>query len=169
VTLEVVAVPDAPLGAADATRRWGVRCPDAKVRWPGVTRPEAAALVAGVTAGAVPPDEVLIQVELGVVLSDGAGPYLVDADGLLVLVVDAHPVLAGLHIAIAQPGPERARLGAVRPLGTAGCWSWVCRADVPATDRIAALDALVGADREGALQAWVARVNAAGIPYGRTQ
>jgi hypothetical protein len=151
VTSEVVAVPDAPLGAADATRRWGVRCPDAKVRWPGVTRPEAAALVARVTAGAFAPDELLIQVDLGVVLSDGAGPYLVDADGLLVLVVDAHPVLAGLHIVMGQPGPERARIGA-------------CRADVPAAARIAALDALVGADREGALQAWAVRANSAGIP-----
>jgi len=164
VTSEVVAVPDAPLGAADATRRWGVRCPDAKVRWPGVTRPEAAALVARVTAGAFAPDELLIQVDLGVVLSDGAGPYLVDADGLLVLVVDAHPVLAGLHIVMGQPGPERARIGAVRPLGTTTCWSWGCRADVPAAARIAALDALVGADREGALQAWAVRANSAGIP-----
>jgi len=164
VTPEVVAVPDAPLGAADATRRWGVRCPDAKVRWPGVTRPEAAALLERVTAGALVPDELLIQVDLGVVLSDGAGPYLVDADGLLVLVVDAHPVLAGLHIAMGQPGPESARIGAVRPLGTAACWSWACRADVAAAARIAALDALVGADREGALPAWAVRANSAGIP-----
>lgn len=164
MTIGVVAVPDAALGAGDPTRRWGVRCPDDRVRWPGVTRFEAVGLVQAGSALAATPDDVLAQVDLGVVLSDGAGPYLVDADGLLVLVVDVHPVLAGLHVAMGQPGPEWARIGAVRPLGSGGCWSWVCRADVPVSARIAVLDLLVAADGDAALQAWVARTNSAGIP-----
>ena len=35
--VEVVPVPSAPLGASDATRRWGILCADGHTRWPGVT------------------------------------------------------------------------------------------------------------------------------------
>jgi len=162
--MELVAVADAPLGAGDPSRRWGIRCPDGQVRWPGITRLEAAALVDALSATAAAPDDVLAQLELGVVLSDGAGPYLADADGLLVLVVDGHPAITGLHIAMGQPGPDRARIGVVRPLGLGGCWWWAGRVDVPASARIGVLDGLVAADDDAALQAWAARANSDGIP-----
>jgi hypothetical protein len=164
VTVELVAVPDATLGAGDPTRRWGVRCSDDRVRWPGITRLEAATLMRGLSAAAAAPDDVLAQLELGVVLSDGAGPYLADADGLLVLVVDGHPSLAGVHIAMGQTGPHRVRIGVVRPLAGGGCWSWICRVEVPASALIGVLDGLVAADTDGALQAWVARAKSVGIP-----
>jgi hypothetical protein len=160
----VVACPDAALGAGDPTRRWGVFCSDGVVRWPGVTTLEAEALIAGLSDRAAAPDDVLVQVELGVALTGGAGPYLVGADGVLVLVVGRHPALDGAHVAMGQSGQDRARIGVVRPARFAGGWSWSARAEVPGTARIAALDALAAVEGDDGLRAWAARANSAGIP-----
>ncbi len=164
VSTKAVACPAAPLGRGDPTRSWGVRCPDGAVRWPGLTRVEADAI-----AGVVPPEDpapgdVLVQIALDVVLTDGAGPYLLDADGLLVLVVGGHPAGGGVHVAMGQPGPERVRVGAVVPAGAGGRWRWIARAEVPATLRIATLDALAAAGDTAALEAWAARTKSPGIP-----
>jgi len=162
--MQLVACPAAPLGGGDPTRRWGVRDTDDSVRWPGLTRPEAEGLLSVLARSDVASEDLLVQVELDVVLSDGAGPYLLDADGLLVLVVGAHPAGADVHVAIGQPGPDRARIGAVRRAGFAPGWSWVARAEVPGAARVAVLDALAAADDSAALHAWAARTNAGGMP-----
>ena len=65
----------------------------------GLTRPESEAVAqwlegfdaSGRTAA-------LIPIELGVVLSDGAGPHLLDVSGALVLVVEALEVEAVVHL-----------------------------------------------------------------------
>jgi hypothetical protein len=164
VRTQLVPCQGAPLGGGDPTRRWGVRCADGVVRWPGLTRPEAVALVDALEGRDVVLADVLVQVELDVVLSDGAGPYLVDADGLLVLVVGPHPAADGDHVAIGQPGPQRARIGAVRRTGFAGGWVWIVRAEVPGPARITALDALAAAGDQAALRGWADRAKSSGIP-----
>ncbi len=164
VTTRLVACPAAPLGAGDPTRRWGVRCGDGAVRWAGLTRPEAEALIGGFGTPGVAVAAVLVQVELDVVLSDGAGPYLLDGDGLLVLVVGTHPAGRGVHVAMGQVGSDRARIGAVARAGFADGWSWIARAEVPAAARIPVLDELAAADDTAALQAWTARAKSRAIP-----
>lgn len=152
---EAVPADNAPLGSGDPTRRWALRCDDGATRWPGVTRNEALALAAAL-ADRPAADGVLAQVELGVVLSDGAGPYLVDADGLLVLVVDRHPGLEAMHIAMGNTATDRVRIGALGRIAPAA-WMWVASAELAARDRIAALDELAAATDRGALQVWNAR------------
>jgi len=164
VTTQLVACPAAPLGGGDPTRRWGVRCGDGAVRWPGLTRPEAVALIDGLGARDAVIADTLMQVELDVVLSDGAGPYLLDADGLLMLVVGAHPAGSGVHVAMGQPGPDRARIGAVVRAGFADGWAWIARAEVPADARIPVLDELAAADSTAALRAWAVRAKSRAIP-----
>jgi hypothetical protein len=155
VVTRVVPADDAALGSGDPTRRWALADGQGVVRWPGLTRNEADALANVLSAsGSVDPDAVLGQVELGVVLSDGAGPYLVDADGVLVLVVDAHPHLDGVAIAIANTATDRVRIGAVRPLAAPAGWEWVARAGCAAADRIGALDDLARTESLQGLQGW---------------
>jgi len=141
-----------------------VRCPDGAVRWPGLTRLEADALAGVISPGDPAPDDVLVQIALDAVLTDGAGPYLLDAAGLLVLVVGRHPAGAGVHVAMGQPGLDRARIGAVAQAGAGGRWRWIARADVPLAARIATLDALAEAGDTAALEAWAARAKSSGIP-----
>jgi hypothetical protein len=145
--VEVVPVPSAPLGASDATRRWGVLCADGHTRWPGVTRVEADAACRGLAAtGSDSPGAALLGVELGVVLSDGAGPYVVDADGVLVLVLDRHAHIPECSFAMGQVDRDRVRLGLVRDRGAHGIWEWVTQADVAVTDRVTVLDRLAAAE-----------------------
>lgn len=164
VTTQLVACPAAPLGGGDPTRRWGVRCGDGAVRWAGLTRPEAEALIDGLGACDVAFADILVRVGLDVVLSDGAGPCLLDADGLLVLVVGSHPAGRGVHVAMGQPGLDRSRIGAVAPAGFADGWAWIARAEVPAAARIPVLDELAAADDTAALQAWAMRAKWRAIP-----
>lgn len=149
---DAVPADDAPLGSGDATRRWALRCDDGALYWPGVTRNEALALTAALADRAAA-DGVLAQIELGVVVSDGAGPYLVDADGTLVLVVDRHPEIDAIHIAMANTATDRVRIGAVRRIAPAA-WEWVTSAELAARDRVGALDGLAAVSDGTALRDW---------------
>lgn len=148
----MIRAPDAPLGAGDPTRRHAVRF-EGRALMPGLTRPEADAAAQWLRA--VPgPDRALAlaEVSLPVVLSDGAGPHLLDADGALVLVLAEHPRLAGASVAMGAPSPLHA-VGVVRPLPGGG-WIWLARAQVPDARRVAALDALDAVGDGSGLAAW---------------
>lgn len=164
MSAQAVACPDAPLGGGDPSRRWGVRCDDGRVRWPGLTRPEAERLITAMPPGYGHPDDLLVEVTLDVVLSDGAGPHVADADGVLVLVLGPHPAIPGVWLAMGPSGPEHVRVGAVRGVDVAGAWAWVARAVAPVAQRVARLDELAAADGQAALQAWAVRANSPGIP-----
>lgn len=152
---ELVASEGAALGSSDPTRRWALRFADGTVRFAGVTRIEGFAAAAPL--GAAPdPDRALVQVTLPVVLSDGAGPHLVDADGRLVLALGPHPHIDGTSVAMGEAAPGHA-IGLVEAAGEGGVWRWVARARVAPEGRIAALDAIDAApDREAAAR-WEAR------------
>ncbi|HTI34871.1 MAG TPA: hypothetical protein VL422_14425 [Miltoncostaea sp.] len=152
---ELVVCEGAALGSSDPTRRWGLRFPDGIIRFAGVTRIEGFA--AAVALGAEPdPDRALVQVTLAVVLSDGAGPHLVDADGRLVLALGPHPHIAGASVAMGEAAPDHA-IGLVEAAGDGGVWRWVARARVAPEGRIAALDGIDAApDREAAAR-WEGR------------
>ena len=149
---ELVASAGAPLGSADATRRWALRFADGRERFPGVTRLEGWAATA--TLGAMGPERserALVEIALPVVLSEGAGPYLVDAEGRLVLALGPHPRIAGASVAMGEAAPEHV-VGLVERQGDGPVWRWTARGDVPAVGRVRALDALDAvADREAAL------------------
>lgn len=70
----IAAAPAATLGRTDLTRRWAIANPT-RACFAGVTRVEAAAAIPVIEGlGQTDVDQALIRVELGVVLSDGAGP-----------------------------------------------------------------------------------------------
>ena len=150
--IEVIRAPDAPLGGGDPTRRHAVR-DGARVLMPGLTAPEAEA-VATWLAEIPEPDRALAlaEVALPVLLTDGAGPHLLDAHGSLVLVLGPHPRIEGAHVAMGAPAPRHA-LGAVRRRAGGG-WIWLARAEVPEAGRIAALDGVAAAPDRAALAAW---------------
>lgn len=145
--IRVVEAPAAPAGSGDPSRRWALAFPDGGERFAGVTRPEAqAALPALVALGADGWDDGLVQVTLPVVLTEGAGPYLIDARGRITLVLAPHPAIPGAHLAMAEPVPEH-RIGVARRRADGPVWEWIARRDVPAEERVAALegaDALTG-------------------------
>lgn len=144
-----VAAPSAPLASGDPTRRHGVEM-DGAVLFPGLTRPEADA-VASWLGGVEAPAQVLVPVEIGVVLSDGAGPHLLDPAGALVLVLGPHSHIAGAYVAMGSPSPLHA-IGAVEDHGTH--WEWRARRDVPEPDRVRALDSLDACPDTDALAKW---------------
>jgi hypothetical protein len=151
--IRVVAAADAVLGAADVTRRFAFAFPDGMVRLPGLTRPEGQRVADALAA--LPPalwDDALVEVGLPVLLSDGAGPHLVDAQGRLVLAVAAHPALVDQRVAM---GADMV-VGVVRPAGP-GAWVWSARAAVSAERRIAALDELDAVRSPGDLDDWQSR------------
>jgi hypothetical protein len=153
VGVELVEAPGAPLGRADLTRRWALRFPDGRERFPGVTRPEGEA-AARALADLTSPVRALVEVFLPALLSEGAGPHLLDAEGRLVLALGAHPRVPGVRVAMGEPAPAH-RIGAVRPLPTGGgVWAWAACADVPPAERVEALDALDAAPDADALRAW---------------
>jgi hypothetical protein len=157
ITLEPA--PTATLGRTDATRRWAMRFPDGELRFAGTTRVEADH--AGATLEALAgPDlaRALVRVELGVVLSDGAGPYLVDVDGALVLVVGSHGASSDVSVAISEAAPDH-DIGLVAPLGS-GVWIWRAVAAVAPGQRVMALDQLADCGDLLAAQGWEARWNA---------
>jgi hypothetical protein len=151
---ELVASEGAALGAPDPTRRWALRFPDGRVRFAGVTRVEGFA-AAEALAGEPDPDRALVQVSLPVVLSDGAGPHLVDAAGRLVLALGPHPRIAGAAVAMGEAAPAHA-VGLVERAGDGPLWRWVARSDVEPGERVAALDAIDAAPDREAARRWEA-------------
>jgi hypothetical protein len=151
--IDVVAAPAAPAGAPDPTRRWALRMPGGEERFPGVTPPEGRA-AAPVLEGMDPDgrESALVVVTLPVVLSDGAGPYLLDGDGRITLVLAPHPRIAGASVAMGEAAPGH-RIGAVRPVA-GPVWEWVARAEVAPAERVAALDALDAAGDAEAAAVW---------------
>lgn len=150
----MIRAPDAPLGAGDPTRRHALRVGDLQVL-PGLTRPEAESAAAWMPS--VPEADrhlALAEVALPVLLSDGAGPYLLGSDGALVLVLGAHPCMPHAHLAMGAPLPLHA-VGVVcsRPVGG---WIWLARAQVPDHQRVAALDGLEAVADATGLGAWAA-------------
>jgi hypothetical protein len=145
--------PAATLGKTDATRRWALRFPDDIDRFAGITRVEAdTALPVLETLETVDLARALVRIELGVVLSEGAGPYLVDAIGSLVLVVGGHDAAPDVSVAIgeARPGHD---IGLVSPVGS-GVWVWRAMVAIAPADRIAALDALAACADLAAARGW---------------
>jgi hypothetical protein len=156
----LVAAPAAPAGSADPTRRWAVGFPDGRVRFPGVARTEAQPLLAAL--GALGPegwDGALVEVSLPVVLSDGAGPHLLDAAGRLTLALGPHPALDGARVAMGEAGPDH-RIGLVRPVA-GRLWAWVVDAEVAPARRIEELDRLDAAADEAAARLWQERARRA--------
>lgn len=152
--IEVIRAPDAPLGGGDPTRRHALGVGDAQLL-PGLTRPEAEA--AATWMPSVPEVDrhlALAEVALPVLLTDGAGPHLLDADGALVLVLGSHPNVPHAHVAMGAPSPLHA-VGVVQPL-PAGGWIWLGRAQVPDEQRVAALDGLDAVADAAGLGAWAA-------------
>ena len=149
--IALVPAPGAPAGASDATRRWALAFPDGVIRFAGLTPEEAAALPAAMDGWAPGRwDRALVEVALPVIVSDGAGPYLLDATGRITLALGDHPTLPGLRVAMGEARP-RHRVGLVRPTGEARVWEWRWDAEVDPEMRVAALDALDGvADADGA-------------------
>ena len=148
--------PDAPLGRADATRRWSVVV-DGERLFPGLTKPEAqdaASALQGVGASEAP--RCAFPVELPALLSDGAGPHLLGADGALALALGPHPHLAEFRVAMSEPTP-RHRVGLVAPDGAGPLWRWVVEAQVAPADQVAALDGLAAAQSVAEASAWALR------------
>lgn len=125
--------------------------------FPGLTRPEAEA-VASWLGDVEVPHRALVPVEIGVVLSDGAGPHLLDATGVLVLVLGVHSHIDGAMVAMGAPNPHQA-IGVVT-LRDAH-WMWLARRDVPEPSRVVALDELDACSDVAGLAAWEAAGNAA--------
>lgn len=155
----VVPAPEAPAGAGDVTRRFAVRG-SGRDLFAGLTRPEAQATATALAA--LPPDEwavCLVAIRLPVLLTDAAGPHLLDADGRITLALGPHPHIAGARVAMGEPFGRRAlhRLGALRRLGEGPLWRWLAHASVPHAQRVAALDDLAGCGAEDELTAWGAR------------
>jgi hypothetical protein len=159
-TPELVPAPGAPLAAADPTRRHALRFGDGAVRFPGVTRPEAHRAAPRLAAlGGGEAEAALVEVALPALLSDGAGPHLLDAAGRLVLAVADHPRVPGARVAMGAadgavgPGGGPELIGLVRRDGTA-VWRWELRATVPSRERVAALDALDDVRGDPGAAAW---------------
>lgn len=153
--------PTAPAGSGDPSRRWALVLPDGRARFPGVTRPEGeSAISALLTAPADDWDALLVEVSLAVLLTEGAGPYVLDHDGRITLVLGAHPTLAGEHLAMGEPLPHH-RVGLVRRCGQGRLWQWTARAEVPPAGRVRALDALDAVTDLAGGREWAARHGAA--------
>ena len=116
--------------------------PDGTTRFPGVTRVEAAAAapaLGSVHAGRW--SSALVEVTLAVVLTEGAGPYTLDATGRITLVLGPHGAVADVHLAMGEPGPSH-RVGLVRRHADGPVWEWVVYADIEPDGRVGALDDL---------------------------
>lgn len=140
--LDIVAAPRAPIASGDVSRRWALAASDGVPRFAGVTRPEgqaAAAVIAGIDPARW--DRLLVRVTLAVVLSDGAGPYLLDAQGRLALVLGPHRGILSAHVTMGDAMPLQA-IGLTRRLDDGPVWEWIARADVAPSDAVGALDAL---------------------------
>jgi hypothetical protein len=151
---ELVASEGAALGSADPTRRWALRFPGGRERFAGVTRIEGWAATAPLAeTDDEQAERSLIAVTLPVVLSDGAGPHLVDAQGRLVLALGPHPHIDGASVAMGEASPEHS-IGVVERLADGPLWRWVAHARVAPADRVSALDALDAAADRAAAETW---------------
>jgi hypothetical protein len=148
--IAIRAAPGAPAGSADPTRRWALAFPDGVERFPGIARTEAHAVLPEVErVNPVEWDRLLVEVSLPVLLSEGAGPYLLDADGRVVLALAPHPELAGALIAMGEPAPAH-RIGLVRWIA-GRLWRWQVDAEVDPARRVEELGRLESvADAEAA-------------------
>ncbi len=144
-----IQVANAPLAAGDPTRRFAVDVAGTPF-FPGLTRPEAEAVCAWVGDGN--PVRALVLVELGMFLSDGTGPHLVDASGALVLVLGPHSQVDGALVAMGALSPLHA-VGAVEKMAP-GRYRWIVRRDVSEAARVGVLDALDACGDHEALLAW---------------
>jgi hypothetical protein len=100
-------------------------------------------------------ERMLVEVALPVLLTEGAGPHLLDASGALVLGLADHPAPAAGRVAMG-PAPGGERIGLAAPLGP-GLWEWRVAAVVPGPRRVAALDELAAATGEAEALAWQSR------------
>ena len=150
---ELVSFPSAPLGASDTTRRFSLRFDDGARRFPGLTRGEAALMITrlGGPAGGLR-DDLLVAIGLPVLVSDGAGPYLLAADGSLVLVLGPHAHLRENFVAMGQPNPDHL-IGTVVDGPEVG-WHWTACATVTSDQHVVALDELAAAADDVSLAAW---------------
>lgn len=152
--IAVIAAPDAPAGAADPTRRHALLFPDGRARFAGIAPDEADEVIPAMQGH--PPadwDRLLVEVALPVVLSDGAGPYLLDDDGRVTLAIAAHPHVAEARVAMGAPSPGH-RVGAVRRADGARLWEWIADAVVSPARRVEALDGIDRAADAGDLERW---------------
>jgi hypothetical protein len=152
----LVGAPGAGLGRADVTRRWAL-VRGGPARFAGLTRPEGEAAAAWLAALTDAEWELaLVPIALPVVISDGAGPYMLDAGGRLILAVADHPRVADARVAMGPAEPDHP-IGAVRAAPGGAGWRWLARADVAPELRLEALDALDAAADEAALERWAVR------------
>ena len=152
--------PAAPAGSGDPTRRWALDFPDGATRFPGVARTEAQAVIAPLEAlDRADWDRALVEVSLPVLLSEGAGPYLLDAAGRVTLALGPPPALEGERVAMGEPAPGH-RIGLVRRV-EGRLWRWTVDAEVAPDDRIEALEGLDAAADADAARAWQERARRA--------
>jgi hypothetical protein len=153
--------PSAPAGSGDPTRRWALDFPDGKARFPGIARTEAEAAVPELERlDAAEWDGALVEIALPVLLSEGAGPYLLDAAGRLTLALGPHPCLDGQLVAMGEPAPAH-RIGLVRRVA-GRLWRWTVDAVVAPARRVEALDRLDAAADAAAARRWQDEVRRAG-------
>jgi len=151
--LEPAPAPEAPLGRQDPTRRHGLRTPSGDVRFAGLTGPEASAAMP-ILEAFHDSSRALVRIALPVLLTEGAGPHLLDADGRLTLAVGPHPADDAWLVAMGEPRDAQ-RIGVVAPIDPARlAWSWLAVAEIAEAERVAALDALVAATDRPGLEAW---------------
>ena len=148
-------VDSAPMSGGDPSRVHGVT-DGTRVLLPGLTRPEAEAAcewLAALDESDLP--LALAEVVLPVVLTGGAGPYLLDANGALMLALAEHPAVPGARVVMgAVPGGSA--VGAARPVSGPG-WAWLVRARVDDADRVRALDEVDDACTAADLRQWADR------------
>ena len=151
--IDLRAAPAAPAGSGDPTRRWALAFPDGATRFPGIARTEAQEVVPELER--IDPaawDRALVEVALPVVISEGAGPYLLDSEGRITLALGPHPAIAGALVAMGEPGPGH-RIGLVRRIA-GRLWAWEVDAEVASAGRVAALDSLDAATDPAAARRW---------------
>lgn len=144
------AAPGAPIGAADASRRWAL-ARHGRTAFPGLTAPEAERY--GVALGARDPGDLLVGVALDALLTGGAGPHVLTGDGALGIVLGPHPHVHGVHVCMGEAGEGDRVVGAVEELG-GGVWRWLARRRVPRDAHVAALDAVADARDARELASW---------------
>jgi hypothetical protein len=145
--------PAAPAGSGDPTRRWALAFPDGGVRFPGIARTEGQAVLAALEA--IDPgdwDRHLVEVSLPVLVSEGAGPHLLDAGGRLTLVLAPHPSLADERIAMGEAAPAH-RIGLVRRV-EGRLWRWSADAEIDPARRVLELDRLDAVADEAGARRW---------------
>ncbi len=121
--------------------------------FPGLTGPEASAATPILDA-LDDRSRALVRIALPVLLTEGAGPHLLDADGRLTLAVGPHPGDDAWRVAMGEPSGAQ-RVGVVTPIDPDRlAWRWLAVAEIVEAERVAALDALVAATDPSALEVW---------------